>query len=106
MVAICSSGTIMSVPATDDRQMFDVGGVDTILGREAHGDVARLTHRIHPVADFHAGERHAQCLRGVVHRNAELVGETAIELDAQFVLGILLGEAHVDGARDLRAPSP
>ena len=84
-----------------DRQMLDVGRIEAILGREANRDVARFADRIHPVADFDARERHAQRLRGIVDRDAELVREPAVELDAQLILGILLGQADVDRARDL-----
>ena len=86
--------------------MLDVGGVEPILGRKPHRDVARFADRIDPVADFDARECDAQRLRRVVDRDAELVRETAIELDAQLVLRILLGQAHVDRARDLPHLAP
>ena len=88
------------------RQVLDVRRIDAIIRMQAHGDVARLADGIHPVAHFDAREGHAQRLRGVVHRDAELVGETAIELDAQLVLRLLLGQADVHRARNLAQLAP
>jgi len=73
--------------------VFDIGSVDTILRREAHGDVTRLTHRIHPVADLHACECDTQGLRSVIDRNAKLVGETAPGIEER------LGPEYGDYAR-------
>ena len=84
-----------------DRQVLDVRGVDAVVGCRRTATSRDSPVGIDPVAHFDAGERHAQRLRRVVHRNAELVGEAAIELDPQLVLRILLRQAHVHGARDL-----
>ena len=101
IVAIWSSGTIMLVPVTAIGRCSMLLGVDAIVRMQAHGDVARLAGRVDPVADLDAGERHAQRLRRVAHRDAQRVGQAAVELDLQLVLRLLLRQAHVDRARDL-----
>jgi hypothetical protein len=76
------------------------------LGVQAHRDVARLAGRVDPVADLDAGKGHAQGLRGVVDRDAHLVGQPAVELDLHLGLRVLLGLAHVHRARHLCASWP
>ena len=89
-----------------DRQVLDVRGVDAVFGCSRTATSRDSPVGIDPVADFDAGERHAQRLRGVVHRDAELVGEAAVELDPQLVLRILLRQAHVHRARESAAACP
>ena len=79
--------------------------IDAIIRMQAHRDIARFAHGIHPVADFHAGEGDAQRLRGIAHRDPELVCQPAIELDSQLVLRILLRETYIDRARNCRTLS-
>ena len=78
--------------------MLDVGGIDAIVGMQAHGHVARLARRVDPVAHFHAGEGDAQRLRGVAHGDAEGIREAAVQVDLELVLRLLFGEPNVDRA--------
>mmetsp|Transcript_15038 Transcript_15038/g.35548 ORF Transcript_15038/g.35548 Transcript_15038/m.35548 type:complete len:471 (-) Transcript_15038:1551-2963(-) len=83
-----------------DRQSFDVGRIHSVAGMQPDGDVPRFAGRVDPVAGLDARERHAQGLRSIVHRDAHLVGQPAVELNLQFVLRVLLGVADVDRALD------
>ena len=106
-VAICSSGTIMLLPATaiGRRSMLLASTRSSGCRRTATSRVSPIG--IDPVADLDAGEGHAQRLRGVVHRDAELVGEAAVELDlAARPCGSCSDRPDVDRARHLRAACP
>ncbi len=72
-------------------KVFDVGGVDTIVGMQAYGYIARFARRIHPVPHLDTGKRHTQRLSGIAHRYAQLIGEPAIQLDFELVLRFLFG---------------
>ena len=87
IVAIWSSGTIMLVPVTAIGRRSMLRGIDAVVRMQAHRDVARLAGRVDPVADLDAGERHAQRLRRIADRDAQLVGEAAIELDRSSSFG-------------------
>ena len=89
-----------AVAAADrDRQPFDVAGRNAVVGVQAHRHVAGFAAGVDPVADFNTGKGHPQRLRRVGDADAQGVGQAAVELDLQFVLRVLLGQADIDRAR-------
>ena len=87
--------------ADGDRQALDVAGVDPVVRVQAHRDVTRLAARVDPVAGLDTGEGHAQRLRRVGHRDAQGIGQAAVELDLHLGLRVLLRQADVHRTRHL-----
>ena len=81
-----------------DGQALDVARIGAVFGGQAHGHVARFACGVDPVADLDARKGHTQRVGGVSGRDAQRVGQAAVQLDAQLVLRVLLRQADVDSA--------
>ena len=77
-------------------QAFDVFFAHPVIGVQAHGHITGLAGRVYPVAHFDPGKRDSQGLRRVIGRNTQGVGQAAVEFDLQLLLGVLLGQSHID----------
>jgi hypothetical protein len=104
MRAIWFSGTTVRW-CPPHRQALEVLGIDAVVLVQPHRDVARL-----PIGSTQsptstpAKATRSACAASPTEMPSWLA-RPAIELDLQFVLGLLLRQADVHRARDLRSSS-